>query len=126
MLKEILSNYILEITDPDGLIIALETLSRIGFKWILDIDACDQGFRKTLLRCLDKYGVIYINLYERNIAPYGMTYSVGVVDNKHDVITMWKFETIIESSSGIEAAYKKQMELGDIELLLGGYDGIKS
>ena len=124
MLKDILSNYILEITDPDDLIIALETLSRIGFKWILDIDARNQKFRRTLLGFLDMYGVIYINLYERNLAPYGMTYSTGVVDDKHDVIAMWEFNAILESSSGLESAYN--MELGDIELLLGGYDGIKS
>lgn len=124
MLKDILSNYILKITDPDDLIIALETLSIIGFNWILDIDARNRKFRRTLLGFLDKYGVIYINLYERNIAPYGMTYSAGVVDNKHDVIAMWEFNAILESSSGLEAAYN--MELGDIELLLGGYDGIKS
>ena len=123
MLKDILSSYILEITESEDLIIALETLARIGFRWVFDVNPCNHKFRKTLLGLLNKYGVIYINLYEMNIAPYGMTYSMGIVDNQHDVIAMWEFVTIVESSSGLEAAYN--MELGDIELLLGGYDGIK-
>lgn len=123
MLKDILSNYILEITDPDDLTLALETLARIGFTWILDVNPCNHKFRKTLLWYLNKYGVIYINLYEMNIAPYGMTYSSGIVNNQHDVIEMWEFVTIVESSSGLETTYN--MEVGDIELLLGGYDGIK-